>query len=133
MLELILGLVAGTGIVGIIVAVVKWLVSSMGKQVDRMGDHVDRLDNLFQEQTSQLLSGMEGVRQEVSTVRDALHEHTRDEMNTWKNIDKRLDENDQTHFTLMKQIDDLQTQFRDHTKNSNGNGKSAFAVKLEDE
>lgn len=129
MFELVLGIIASSGVVGIIVGVVKWLISSIGKHTDRMVHHVDDMNDSFNLQTERLLGSLQQVRHEIGSVREAFYEHTVEHIEVWHKVDKRLDQSDIAQSKLLDQVDLLQARVDEHLFNNN-NGHSQVTLNV---
>ena len=131
MFELVLGIIASSGVLGIIVGVVKWLISSISKHTDRMVNHVDDMNDSFNLQTERLLGSLQQVRHEIGSVREALYEHTVEHIEEWHKLDKRLDQSDIAQSKLLDQIDLLDARVDEHIfNNNNNNGHSQVTLNV---
>lgn len=128
MIELIVAILGGSGLLAIIGIIIRQVLKSMGGHVGRMGKHVDRLDEAFNTQTKAIVSSIDGVRDEVKSVRSALQEHVDTEDETHGSIIQRLDSGEVFNNLLLERVGDIETEIKRHHPNGcacdGGNGVS---------
>lgn len=113
-METYVAIITATGMLAIIGIILKWLVSAMGKHVDRMGKHVDNLEQAFNNQSERLIAGVDGVR-------DSLDSHIQEEDEVYSSITSRLDTGDQFNNLLLERVTQIESKLDDYHA-SNGNG-----------
>lgn len=116
MFEWILGVVGATGFLALIGIILKWLVSAMGKHVDRMGKHVDNIEVSFNSQSERLISS-------IDRVHDALDTHITEEADAHGGINRRLDAGDKFNTILLERVTKIDAKIDEHHSHG-GNGVS---------
>lgn len=118
MLELIVASLTGVGFLAVIGIILKWLVSSMGKHVDRMGKHVDNLEVAFNKQSERLINA-------VDHMKDSLDAHILEEDRAHSGIANRLDAGDKFNHILLGRVTSIEKKLNQQNGTSHGgNGVS---------